>query len=98
MGIAIDPNNLKLYSCSIDITFYATDLANKWEENIIINIIVSGYTNVELDAPNKRIFLTNEAGELSVYSLGDIKSENLLISKDNKLKIKVFEEKPNINK
>ena len=30
---------------------------------------LSGYTNLELDADNQRIFLTNENGELSVYSL-----------------------------
>ena len=30
---------------------------------------MSGYTNMELDVPNQRIFLTNETGELSVYSL-----------------------------
>ena len=69
MGIAIDPNNLKLYSCSTDKTFYVTDLANKCVENILINTSNSGYTNMEIDVPNKRIFLTNETGELSIYSL-----------------------------
>jgi len=30
---------------------------------------MSGYTNMELDTNNKRIFLTNKTGELSVYTL-----------------------------
>ena len=69
MGIALDPNTLKLYSCSTDKTFYATDIKNKCIDNILINTSLSGYTNMKLDIINNRIFLTNETGELSVYSL-----------------------------
>ena len=69
MGIAIDPNTLKLYSCSTDKTFYVTDLSQKCIDNTLINTSFDGYTNMELDAINHRIFLTNESGELSVYSL-----------------------------
>ena len=69
MGIALDPHTLKLYSCSTDKTFYVTDLKNKCIDNILINTSFSGYTNMELDITNHRIFLTNETGELSVYSL-----------------------------
>ena len=68
MGLALDPKTLFLYSCSTDKTFYITDLKNS-TNNILINMGMSGYTNLELDSPNKRIFLTTENGELSVYSL-----------------------------
>ena len=68
MGLALDPRNLSLYSCSTDKTFFVTDLKNI-SSNILINMGLSGYTNLELDSPNKRIFLTNENGELSVFSL-----------------------------
>ena len=68
MGIALDPKNLNLYSCSTDKTFYVTDLKNS-TNNILINMGLSGYTNLEFDSANQRIFLTNENGELSVYSL-----------------------------
>ena len=69
MGLAINPKNLNIYSCSTDKTFYITDLKNI-TSNILINMGYSGYTNLELDSENQRIFLTNEEGELSVYSLG----------------------------
>ena len=69
MGVCLDPDTLNLYSCSTDRTFYVTDLKNKCIDNLLINMSISGYTNMELDINNKRIFLTNETGELSVYSL-----------------------------
>ena len=69
MGLALEPNSMKLYSCSTDRTFYVTDLTKNEVENILINTSLSGYTNMEIDIPNKRLFLTNETGELSVYSL-----------------------------
>ena len=69
MGIAIDPKTLKIYTCSTDKTFYSTDLTKTTVENILISTSVSGYTNLEMDVKNRRIFLTNETGELNVYSL-----------------------------
>ena len=68
MGLAIEPSKMCLYSCSTDKTFYMTDLKNP-KTNYPINSSTSGYTNLELDKENKRIFLTNETGELSVYSI-----------------------------
>ena len=68
MGLAIEPSKMHLYSCSTDKTFYMTDL-KKPKNNYPINCATSGYTNLELDKENKRIFLTNETGELSVYSI-----------------------------
>ena len=68
MGLAIEPSKMNLYSCSTDKTFYMTDLKHP-KNNFPINCATSGYTNLELDKENKRIFLTNETGELSVYSI-----------------------------
>ena len=69
MGVALEPYSMKLYTCSTDRTFYVTDLTKNVVENVLINTSLSGYTNMEIDVPNQRIFLTNETGELSVYSL-----------------------------
>ena len=69
MGVAIEPNTKRLFSCSTDKTFYVTDLSKEENECILINTSMSGYTNMEMDIPNQRIFLTNELGELSVYSM-----------------------------
>ena len=69
MGIAIDPETLRIYTCSTDKTFYSTDLTKNTVENILINTSISGYTNLEMDVKNRRIFLTNETGELNVYNL-----------------------------
>ena len=69
MGIAIHPETLRIYTCSTDKTFYSTDLTKNTVENILINTSISGYTNLEMDVKNRRIFLTNETGELNVYNL-----------------------------
>ena len=68
MGLALDPATMNLYSCSTDKTFFVTDLKNT-ASNILINVGLSGFTNLEFDGENQRIFLTNENGELSIYSL-----------------------------
>ena len=60
MGIAVDPETLKIYTCSTDRTFYVTDLTKTSVENVLINTSFAGYTNMELDVKNRRIFLTNE--------------------------------------
>ena len=69
MGLGLEPKSYILYSCSTDRTFFASDLSKNPPDNLLINSSVSGYTNMELDVPNQRIFLTNETGEFSVYSL-----------------------------
>ena len=68
MGLAIDSKTNKMYSCSTDKTFYVTELSNP-NKNILVNISSAGYTNLEYDQEGNRIFLTNEIGELSIYSL-----------------------------
>ena len=67
MGIALDSKNNFLYSCSTDKTFYITDLKAP-KINMLINTSHSGYTNLEYDAENQRLFLTNETGEISIFS------------------------------
>ena len=68
MGLAIDVKTNFLYSCSTDKTFYVTDLKVD-KNNQRINTAKVGYTNLELDQQSRRIFLTNESGEIYVYSI-----------------------------
>ena len=68
MGLGLDPETMNLYSCSTDKSFYVTDLKNEKFPNILIHVSTSGYTNLIFDTQNRRIFLTNEEGELSIYS------------------------------
>ena len=69
MGMALDPDTLNLYSCSTDKSFYVTSLMDAPNfTNILIRLDESGYTNLKYDLENKRIFLTNENGQLSVYT------------------------------
>jgi WD40 repeat protein len=68
MGLCLDPETMTLYSCSTDKTFYVTDLKSETFSNILVHTSTSGYTNLIFDAENHRIFLTNEGGELSIYS------------------------------
>ena len=72
MGLGLEPTSMILYSCSTDKNFYLTKIWDDMIENTLINTSTSGYTNMELDIPNKRIFLTNETGELTVYSIKTI--------------------------
>jgi len=67
MGLALDSKNYYMYSCSSDKTFYCTALSNR-KINILISTSPAGYTNLEYDKENQRIFLTNEVGELSIFS------------------------------
>ena len=67
MGIALDAKNNFLYSCSTDKAFYITDLKAP-KINMLINTSHSGYTNLEYDSENQRLFLTNETGEISIFS------------------------------
>ena len=69
MGLGLEPSSMKLYSCSSDKAFYVTNIGDDIIENTLINTSISGYTNMELDIKNQRIFLTNETGELTVYSI-----------------------------
>ena len=68
MGLALDPETMNLYSCSTDKGFYVTDLKNPNFTNMLIETNTSGYTNLIYDSNNKRIFLTNEEGILSIYT------------------------------
>lgn len=71
MGLALNSNSMNLYSCSTDKNFYVTDLnslENDKYQSLLIHSSSSGYTNLFLDSENRRIFLTNEEGELSIYS------------------------------
>lgn len=69
MGVAIDPKTFHIYTCSTDKTFYETDLTKTTVENVLISKSNAGYTNLIMDSKNRRVFLTNETGELTVYSL-----------------------------
>ena len=69
MGIAIDPDTLKIYTCSSDRTFYETDLKKIKDQSLLINMNMYGYTNMAMDVKNKRVFLTNEGGELNIFTL-----------------------------
>jgi WD40 repeat protein len=66
MGLAYDSKPGYIYSCGSDKKFFLSEI------NYLSNITEvaqsnSGYTNLEFDKVNQRIFLTNEAGALSVF-------------------------------
>ena len=66
MGLAVDSQKGYLYSCSSDKKFFLTDLNNGFQ-SIEIAESQAGYTTMFLDKKNERIFLTNEAGLVSVF-------------------------------
>ena len=66
MGVAYDAKPGYIYSCGSDNKFMLSEI------NYLSNVTEiaqsnAGYTNLEFDKKNERIFLTNEAGILSVF-------------------------------
>ena len=67
MGVAFNNQQGYIYSCSSDKKFYLSEI------NFLSNLTevaesAFGYTNLQYDKPNSRIFLTNEGGALSIFS------------------------------
>jgi WD40 repeat protein len=69
MGIALDPRTMNLYSCSTDKKFYITDINGGNYANTLIHSNDYGYTNLVFDSKYKRIFLSDEIGKISIYSI-----------------------------
>ena len=68
MGLYLDPETMLLYSVSTDRTFFCTDLKNNLFAQMLIFTNTSGFTNLIFDKKNHRLFLTDEEGDLIVYS------------------------------
>ena len=66
MGVAVDSQKGYVYSCSSDKKFCLTDLNNGFNSTEIATS-QAGYTNLYIDKKNERLFLTNEAGLVSVF-------------------------------
>lgn len=65
MGVAYDGSKDLVYSCASDKKFLATTLSTGESKEIAES--TSGYTALVFDKTNSRIFLTNEAGVVSVF-------------------------------
>ena len=66
MGLAFDPKPGYIYSCGSDRKFMLSEI-NYLSNMTEIAQSNAGYTNLEFDKKNERIFLTNEAGIVSVF-------------------------------
>lgn len=66
MGIAFDSVSGHIFSCSSDKLFAISDI-NYQSTPVEVARSNFGYTNLYYDIPNKRIFLTNEGGEVDVF-------------------------------
>ena len=67
MGLNYDSEKKVIYSVSTDKTFYKTIIEEGNINPILIRNSESGYTNLEYDKQNGRIFLTNEGSELQIF-------------------------------
>jgi WD40 repeat protein len=68
MGIAFDLKSGYIYSCSTDKKFIISDITYQDSLTEVANDKY-GFTNMVFDKKNERIFLTNEGGLVSVYSV-----------------------------
>ena len=66
MGLAFDGKPGYIYSCGSDNKFMLSEI-NYLSNMTEVAQSNAGYTNLEFDKKNERIFLTNEAGILSVF-------------------------------
>ena len=66
MGLAFDSKPGYIYSCGSDNKFMLSEI-NYLSNMTEIAQSNAGYTNLEFDKKNERIFLTNEAGIVSVF-------------------------------
>ena len=71
MGLFFDNTTGKIYSVSTDKHFYISDI-NYSEKPIDVYKSNFGYTNLFNDTLNKRIFTTNEGGEIEIYLNNEI--------------------------
>ena len=69
MGLALDPRTMNLFSCSTDKTFYMTDINGGSYAKSLIYTNECGYTDLEFDSNNRRVFLSDESGKISIYSV-----------------------------
>lgn len=68
MGIAFDSKTGYIYSCSSDKKFIISEI-NYQESVTEVATGSHGFTNLVYDRKNERIFLSNEVGVVSVYSV-----------------------------
>jgi WD40 repeat protein len=68
MGIAFDPKTSYIYSCSTDKKFIISEI-NYQESVTEVTTDKYGFTNMMFDRKNERLFLTNEGGFVSVYTV-----------------------------
>ena len=66
MGLDYDESKSAIYTCSTDKKFMMSYL-HESNQSILIDINAAGYTNLKFDKKNKRLFLTNEIGQLNIY-------------------------------
>ena len=89
MGVAYDSKTKCLYSCSTDRTFYVCDLSSSQNAYSLVCSSDAGYTNLEYDQKNNRVFLTDEYGVLSCFittSYPPMQVLNLYTTSNNSLR------------
>lgn len=67
MGLCVVYNTGSCYSCGSDKVFTVTDISNPQKRNEFIYKSNFGFTNLYHDIDNKRIFLTDEGGQIFVF-------------------------------
>jgi WD40 repeat protein len=65
MGIGYDYERGYIYSCSSDKRFVVSEI--NFNNETTITETLAGYTNLIYDKKNERVFLTNEAGVISIF-------------------------------
>jgi WD40 repeat protein len=77
-GIAYDHSTRTVYSCSSDKTLYMSDVSQNTPNTQLICINKAGYTNLILNKRKGNVYLTDEIGAFSIYSINEILPKEVL--------------------
>ncbi len=90
MGIYYDSKTGYIYSCSSDKRFLVSEINYQESVNEVANGS-HGFTNLVCDKKNNRIFVTNEVGVVSIYSIAQFPPSLLTsVQTSSKTSIRAF--------
>lgn len=77
MGVVYDNTVKRVYSCSLDKTFYCHDITQTPIQSYLICKSKDGYTNMRFSKCKGNVYLSNESGMFSIYNTTTVHKEEM---------------------
>ena len=71
MGVVYDNTAKRVYSCSADKTFYCHDVTQTPPQSQLVCSGKCGYTNMQFNKRKGNVYLTNESGMFSIFTVNE---------------------------